>query len=67
VPIYVALKSLAASQGETYSGARNADGLRHGFGKACFSNGNSYEGQWENDHMQGAGESADHLYHRVCD
>ena len=30
-------------------------GLKHGFGKYVWSNGDSYEGSWKNNKMEGAG------------
>ena len=30
-------------------------GIKHGFGKYVWSNGDSYEGSWKNNKMEGAG------------
>ena len=32
------------------------DGKRHGFGARVWSNGSRYEGQWDNDVIEGTGE-----------
>ncbi|XP_057312206.1 radial spoke head 1 homolog [Hydractinia symbiolongicarpus] len=38
-----------------YDGDRNADGARHGHGKACFPNGDIYEGEYEDGKRNGCG------------
>lgn len=41
---------------EQYVGNRNSKGQRHGEGTCIWSNGDRYEGNWENDKMSGYGE-----------
>uniref|UniRef100_A0A8C4QA65 Radial spoke head 1 homolog n=1 Tax=Eptatretus burgeri TaxID=7764 RepID=A0A8C4QA65_EPTBU len=38
-----------------YEGERNADGERHGVGKAVFPNGDVYEGSYQHGHRHGEG------------
>lgn len=38
-----------------YEGDRNEDGARHGQGKACFPNGDIYEGEYEDGRRNGFG------------
>lgn len=38
-----------------YEGGRDSAGLCHGQGRAVFTSGQVYEGQWQNGHMQGDG------------
>ena len=40
---------------EDYFGARDEQGLRHGVGKICWSDGSSYEGEWFHNLRNGNG------------
>ncbi len=54
-PPVISTSPQVAGAAGSYEGERDDKGREHGFGKNCFPDGSTYDGQWVRGNMEGRG------------